>query len=414
LKIVYFSYLYDIKGISAGSANKALGFIGGLRTLGHAVNLYWREVQPEAFEGDAVRLRIRRELKKRLARTLHDPHTLFKNFGTVRKDLEILRREKPDLLFLRSELYNVSAQIAARRLGIPVVLEADCPTAYEHRHMSSFDLAPLPVLPEWTERWNCRACGAIITISDVLKGLLMSYGVPASKITVVPNGADPDKFRPRPGSEGVRDSLGIPRGAVVIGWMQSGWGLSGVQTWIALARRILGANPKTAFLFIGGGKNQETIEKEFGGDPLGRRVVCTGTVPYDRVPSYVNALDIVTVQYPKSDLWYPSSMKLFECMAAGKPVVASAVPQVDEIIRDGWNGFLFEQGNMDEFVRKLLALAGSPALRAKFGRNARQTVLDSYTWAGQAVKMEAVFRKVLTDRSRIRPSGIPKSRIPPV
>lgn len=395
MKIVYFSYLYDIKGISAGSANKALGFLGGLRRLGHDVRLYWRENQPESFEGNSIRLRIRRRLKERLSRTIHDPKTILKNCVFYIKDFEILRRERPDLLFLRSELYNVSAQLAARRLGIPVVLEADCPTAYEHRHLSSFDLVALPVLPEWTERWNCKACHAVITISDVLKNHLVQSGVPASKITVVPNGADPDAFRPLPGAVRVRSRLGIPKRAVVIGWMQSGWGLSGIQTWISVARRILDARGETVFMFIGGGKNQETIEKAFSGGLMGRRVFCTGTVPYEQVPSYVSVMDIVTVQYPKSELWYPSSMKLFECMAAQKAVVASAVPQVDRVIRDGWNGFLFAQDDLEEFAGKVLRLVDSPGLRRKIAVNARKTVLESYTWVGQARKMETVFRDVL-------------------
>ena len=402
MKIVYFSYLYDIKGISAGSANKALGFLGGLRQLGHDVRLFWREVQPDAFEGDSIRLRIRSRLKGRFSKILHDPNAVLKNGGYFFKDLDILRHEKPDLLFLRSELYNVSAQAAAGCLRLPVVLEADCPTAYERRYMSKLDFAALPVLPEWTERWNCKACRAIITISDVLKAHLIRYGIPPSKITVVPNGADPDKFRPHPGADRIRGRLGIPQRAVVIGWMQSGWGLSGIKTWITVARRILDANRDTVFLFIGGGKNQETIETAFGSDPLGRRVFCTGTVPYDQVPAYVNALDIVTVQYPKSELWYPSSMKLFECMAAQKAVVASAVPQVEQVIRDGWNGFLFEQDNLDEFAGKVLKLVGSPAFRRKFAANARKTVLDSYTWIHQASKMEAVFREVLKNRAKVR------------
>jgi glycosyltransferase involved in cell wall biosynthesis len=395
LKIVYFSYLYDIKGISAGSANKALGFLGGLRRLGHDVRLYWRESQPEAYEGNTLRLRLHRGLKKRLSRTLHDPKTILKNGVFYIEDIRILRREKPDLLFLRSELYNVSAQLAARRLGIPVVLEADSPTAYEHRHLSSFDMAALPVLPEWAERWNCRASRAVITISDVLRDYLVRAGVPASKITVVPNAADPDVFRPLPGADRVRARLGIPERAVVIGWMQSGWGLSGIQTWISVARRILSLRSDSAFMFIGGGKNRETIEKAFAGSPMAGRVFCTGTVPYEEVPSYVNVMDIVTVQYPKSPMWYPSSMKLFECMAAQKPVVASSVPQVDGVIRDGWNGILFDQDDLDDFAGKILKLVDSPSLRRKIAANARRTVLESYTWTGQAGKMEAVFRKVL-------------------
>ena len=128
---------------------------------------------------------------------------------------------------------------------------------------------------------------------------------------------------------------------------------------------------------------------------MGRRVFCTGTVPYGQVPSLVNAMDIVTVQYPKSEMWYPSSMKLFECMAAQKAVVASAVPQVDRVIRDGWNGFLFDPDDLDGFAGRILRLVDSPGLRRKLAANGRKTVLESYTWDRQAGKMEAVFRDVL-------------------
>jgi glycosyltransferase involved in cell wall biosynthesis len=403
LKIVYFSHLYDIKGISAGSANKALGFLEGLRRRGHDVRLYWRAPQPEAFEGGSLRLKVRGALKRRLSRILHDPKALASNLWSYFGDLRILRRERPDVLFLRNELYNVSSQLAARRLGIPVVIEADCPAAYEHRHLSSFEHATPPVLPEWVERWNLGRCGAVITISEVLKGHLLGYGVPEAKITVVPNGADPSVFRPLPGGAAVRARLGIPPGAVTVGWMQSGWGLSGVRTWVDVIRRVLSERPDTAFVFIGGGKNREAIERATPGEWLGRNVFCTGTLPWEEVPRHLAALDIVAVTYPKRELWYPSSMKLFECMAAGRAMVASAVPQVDRVIEEGRNGLLFEPENIEDFGRQILRLAASPALRARLGRRARVTVLEGYTWDIQAGRMEAVLSRAAASGSGLDP-----------
>ena len=79
MNITYFSYLYDIKGISAGSANKALGFTGGLRRLGHRVSVHWLSVQPEDLEGDSIRLKVRARLKKRFSNLLHDPKKLLAN-----------------------------------------------------------------------------------------------------------------------------------------------------------------------------------------------------------------------------------------------------------------------------------------------------------------------------------------------
>ncbi|MDM7926819.1 MAG: glycosyltransferase family 4 protein [bacterium] len=402
MNITYFSYLYDIKGISAGSANKALGFTDGLRRLGHRVSVHWLSVQPEDLEGESIRLKIRAGLKKRLSNLLHDPKRLVANLPGAVREFRILRQEKPDVLFLRNELYNFSAATAARLLRVPVVLEVDCPSAFEHRNMVRHNRLVLPVLPEWIERWNWKTCRAIITISDLLKDYLVRSGVPEGKITVVPNGADPDRFRPMPGAQETRRSLGMPGDAVVVGWIGSLYGWSGLENLLAISKRLLRQRRRIVLLFVGGGRNREVIRSHFSDRDLSGRVFLTGTVPYADVPRYLNAMDVVVVPYPKMPFWYPSSMKLFEYMSSQKAVVASAVPQVVDVIRDGRNGFLFDPDDADAFAEKVLRLADSPALRKRLSLAARRTVLESYTWDGHARKMEAVLREAVLSRGKNR------------
>lgn len=402
MKIVYFSYLYDIKGISAGSANKALGFTEGLRRLGHDVSIHWLNKQPEDIEGDSLRLKIRGRLKKRFSNLVHDPKKLLANGPACLREFRILRLEKPDVLFLRSELYNCSAAAAARLLRIPVVLEVDCPSAFEHRNMVRHNRLILPFLPEWIERWNWKTCRAIITISDLLKDYLVRSGVPEGKITVVPNGADPVRFRPMPGAPETRRSLGMPGDAVVVGWIGSLYGWSGLENLLAISRRLLRQRKRIVLLFVGGGRNREVIRSHFSDRDLAGRVFLTGTVPYADVPRFLNAMDVVVVPYPKMPFWYPSSMKLFEYMSSQKAVVASAVPQVVDVIRDGRNGFLFDPDDGDAFAEKVLRLADSPALRKRLSRAARRTILESYTWDRHGRKMEAVLREAVLSRGKNR------------
>jgi glycosyltransferase involved in cell wall biosynthesis len=395
LKIVYFSYLYDIRGVSAGSANKAIGFLSGLRSLGHETVLCWRSPQPEDGQSGSLRRKVRGGMKRIFSRYVHDPKKIAMNIPWFFAELVILRREKPDVLFLRSELYNVSAMLAAKTLGIPVVLEVDCPTAYEHRRMVTLRRAIPPRIPEWFERWNWRECRAIITISDLLKQYMVERGVPARKITVVPNGADPNVFRPRAGAGAVRRRLGIPPDAVILGWIGSLVGWSGLENLLAVSRRILELRRSAVFLFVGGGRNEEAIRGAFRVEDIGKRVFMTGTVPYADVPRFLNPMDVVIVPYPKREFWYPSSMKLFEYMASAKAVVASAVPQVDEVIRDGENGFLFDPEDPGAMTAKILRLVDSPRLRRKLAVNGRSMVLKSYTWTGHAGKMEAVLSETI-------------------
>ena len=363
MKIAYFSYLYDIKGISAGSANKAIGFVGGLRALGHRVSMHWRSAQPEEAPGKSMRLAVRSRLKKHLSNYVHDPKKLATNLIWLVQEYRILKREKPDILLLRSELYNVSGNLAAWMLGIPVVLEVDCPVAYEHRRMWVHRRFVFPLLPEWIERWNLKTSRAVIAISELLKEHLVKNGVPASAVTVVPNGADPDMFRPVPGAAAIRRRLGIPDRATVVGWIGSLFGWSGIENLLRAATALLALRKRIVLLFVGGGKNQEVIERTFAPEDVGSRVFLTGTVPYNDVPQYVNAMDVVLVPYPKHAFWYPSSMKLFEYMSAQKAVVASAVPQVDGVIRDGWNGLLYDPEDPDAFTAKILKAVDFPGIR---------------------------------------------------
>jgi glycosyltransferase involved in cell wall biosynthesis len=395
LKIVYFSYLYDIKGISAGSANKATGFVSGLRKLGHNVSIFWRSDQPESFQYDSVRIQILKHLKKHLSNYLHDPKKVLINLIHLVQEYRILKNERPTILFLRSELYNVSACLLSQWFRIPMVLEVDCPTSYEYRRMWTHNRFIFPVLPEWIERWNWKTSLAIITISDLLKNYMARRGVPETKITVVPNGADPDVFKSLPGDNEIRQNCGIPNRAVIVGWIGSLYGWSGLENLLDMSKRILDFRKDVALLFVGGGKNKEVIEQTFQRKDVGKRVFTTGTIPYKDVPKFVNAMDVVIVPYPKREFWYPSSMKLFEYMAAQKAIVASAVPQVNEVIQNGWNGFLFDPENLDEFTNKVLKLVDSPTLRKRLSTNARKTVLEKYTWIKHARKMEAVFQEVL-------------------
>jgi len=395
IKITYFNYLYDIKGVSAGSANKAVGFMDALNAIGHKAHLFWRMDQPEDYEGSSLRLRVRGTLKRRLSRTLHDSRKLLNNGKFLFQEVRILRTEKPDVFFLRPELYGFSAMAAAKWLHLPVVLEVDAPTAWEHRHRSGIDKIKLGPLPEWIERWNWKMGDRIITISKTLKTYLALQGVDPDKITVIPNGANPDRFKPQVGGRKIRRLLGIGDRQVVVGWAGSLFGWSGLETLLELTKRILSNRRNVAFLFVGGGKNREIIEHAFDRSEINRRVFMTGTVPYDEVPCYVDAMDVVVVPYPKLNFWYPSSMKLFEYMSAGKAVVASAVEQVKDVIRDGTNGFLFQPDSHEEFVRKILALMNNPSLRKRMGRYARKTVLDQYTWVGHAKRMERIFSSLL-------------------
>ncbi|MCG3121277.1 MAG: D-inositol-3-phosphate glycosyltransferase [bacterium] len=393
--ITYFNYLWDIDGISAGSAIKAKEFIAALNRAGHTAHLEWRSPQPAAQP--TLSDKIRAGLKPQLQRYLHEPKRLARNAPYLWQEYAILKRQKPDVLFNRLELYYFSGLWLSRLLNLPLVVEADCPPTYEHVTFYGKNYLHLGPLPTHIELANLRAADAVIVISNVLKNYYAERGIPAEKMHVIANAADPQKFRPLPKDHEFVKQHDLAD-KTVVGWIGSLVGWSGVESLIDTARHVLRTRPNVCFMMVGGGKNQEFFREQLQTGEHASRVILPGTVPHSEVPRYLSCMDVVLAPYPKLDFWYASSMKIFEYMAAGKTVLATGVGQVSEIIEDGVNGFLFDPDHDGELREKIVALVDSAETRQRVGARARRDIEQKWNWDNNAKQMLAIFAEVLQRR----------------
>jgi glycosyltransferase involved in cell wall biosynthesis len=147
--------------------------------------------------------------------------------------------------------------------------------------------------------------------------------------------------------------------------------------------------------------------------------IFTDLVPYNEVPSYLNACDILAAPYNPSAYaetrkfgFFYSPIKLFEYMACGRPIVTSSCGSIPTIIRDKTTGCLFEPGNIEDLANAILFLLDEPGniedlanailfllenrkLSKKIGNNARKEVETKYTWKGVTKKIEQILRSAL-------------------
>jgi glycosyltransferase involved in cell wall biosynthesis len=393
--ITYFNYLWDIDGISAGSAIKAKEFIAALNRAGHTAHLEWRSPQPHAEP--TLSDKIRAGLKPKLQRYLHEPKRLARNIPHLWQEYWLLRQQKPDVLFNRLELYYFSGLWLSRLLNLPLIVEADCPPTYEHFTFYGKNYQHLGPLPAHIELANLRAADAVIVISNVLKNYYVERGIPAEKMHVIANAADPQKFRPAPKDRELAEKYRLAD-KTVIGWIGSLVGWSGIESLLETARQVLRTHPQVCFMMVGGGKNQEFFQERLQTGEYANRVILPGTVPHHEVPRYLSCMDVVLAPYPKLDFWYASSMKIFEYMAAGKTVLATEVGQVGEIIKDNVNGFLFDPDSNGELLKKIVALVESPETRQRVGAQARRDIEQTWNWDNNAKRMLAIFSEVLKRR----------------
>lgn len=120
----------------------------------------------------------------------------------------------------------------------------------------------------------------------------------------------------------------------------------------------------------------------------------TGTVSPDEVPGLLSEMDVAVAPYPEKADFYFSPLKVYEYMAAGLPVVASRIGQLDDLIEHGINGLLVPPGDPYALAEALDSLRRDLELRERLGRTARRDVLRDHTWDAVAARILELGRRV--------------------
>ncbi len=393
MKVSYFNYHYDIEGSAIGAATQVRAIAAALTRLGHQVDVQFRAARQPGKPSEYLGLKQIRLLR----RYGHVPRLIWRNFAFFRDELQLLDRFRPDVVLAVSSFANFSALAAARRRRLPLVLFAEAPLEYEYRLFYP-QYYRYPWLSRGLEGLNVRGAHRVTCISEVLKGYLMRYEVPAVKLQVVPNGVDHLTFTPLPPDPEFVASLGL-KDRLVIGYIGSFEFFSKVERFLALAQRIIATHPRVVFLFVGQGRVDDAIRQGAESLGLGPHFLFTGAMPHRLIPRLLSVMDLVISPYKEDYLFYGSSMKLLEYMAAGKAILFPALGQIKEVVCDGYNGMLYEPGDHDTLAHRLLELIANDDLRRQLGAAARLTIENHWTWDIQGARLAHVLQQAWESHS---------------
>ncbi|MHB9073456.1 MAG: glycosyltransferase family 4 protein [Desulfobaccales bacterium] len=386
MKISYFNYHHDIEGSAIGAATQIRAIAAALTRLGHQVDVQFRTAKQPGEDREYLGLKKIRTLR----RFGHVPRIFVRNFALIREELNLLDKFRPDVVLAVSSFVNFAALVASRRRRLPLVLFAEAPLEYEYRLFYP-QYYRYPWLTRKIEGINVQGADQVICISEILKGYLMRYEAPAAKLHVVPNGVDHITFTPMEPDPDLIASLRL-EGRVVIGYIGSFEFFSDIERLLLLARKIIAAHDRVVFLFVGKGRVDDALRLGAAAAGLGSHFIFTGSRPHELIPRLLSVMDIVISPYKEDYLFYGSSMKLLEYMAAGKAVLFPALGQIKELVCDGYNGMLYEPGDRDTMGSKLLELIAHEDLRRRLGAMARQTIENNWTWDIQGTRLAQVLR----------------------
>jgi glycosyltransferase involved in cell wall biosynthesis len=302
-----------------------------------------------------------------------------------------------DLVHERNGLYRVGVAMACQRLRLPYVLFFDADEILEHDFMGE----PITGILRWRARgmvrYNLRAADCVICVSEPAKAhLVTTWNVPADKIAVFPNGVDVQRFRPYPEARSeVRRSLGADTNPLIV-FVGNFYRWHDVTTLLDAFGQVLATYPGARLVLVGDGSQRQAMTQHTIDVGIGHAVQFTGFMAHSEVPRLLAAADVAVAPYPtmKQDLWL-SPMKLFEYMASGTAVVASAVGQVAKVVKDGGNGLLVPPGDASAMAAALKKLIDDAALRSRLGQQAREDAVRKHSWEHYVSRLERVYAAVV-------------------
>lgn len=293
---------------------------------------------------------------------------------------KLLRITKPDIVHTHLFRADLFGPLVAKLTGIPVVLSSV-------HNVESFYQNPLVQI---ALRTSYRLCDYIITISDAVKlPLVNSVRVPASKLRRIHYGLDwtPSEIE---NAERLRMEYGFTDKDIVIGTVGRFVEQKGHRYLIESFAHIRQKVPQAKLLIVGQGKE---LRKELGllisRLRLENDVVLTGYK--DNIPALMHAIDLFALP----SLWEGLGLVLLEAMAAGKPVVASAVDAIPEIVVDGTTGFLVPAKDSVALADAISCVLLEPVLWQKFGEAGRARVRENFTSRSMVEKTCQVYEAAL-------------------
>jgi PEP-CTERM/exosortase A-associated glycosyltransferase len=308
---------------------------------------------------------------------------------------------KPDLLHAHSPVLNALPSLwVGRRTGLPVVYEMRA--SWEDAavdHGSTAEGSVRYRLSRALESFALRHADQVTTICEGLRGDIAARGVPAERITVIPNAVDVAGFQfGVPPDAALQHRLGL-QGATVLGFAGSFYGYEGLHLLVEALRRMRARHPRLRLLLVGGGPQDSALRAQVAQAGLGDSVIFTGRVAHAEVQRYYELIDLLA--YPRlpmrlTELVTP--LKPLEAMAQGRVFVASNVGGHRELIRHGETGFLFPAGDaaaLETALEDALAQRERwPAMRAQ----ARRFVEQERTWAHSVAHYAGVYQRALQAR----------------
>jgi glycosyltransferase involved in cell wall biosynthesis len=284
-------------------------------------------------------------------------------------------RLKANVFYVREMALSITPASVGFILRVPHILEINGIVSIDFKGMGS-NRARYKIF-EFFQYINFILAEKVVSVSENIKTELRRVHKNTHKITVIENGVNIALFYPKNKRE-MRHSLNLEQNCCYLIFAGSFYPHHGVHYIIHILKCIIQKLPGARLIMIGSGYLLESAISLANKLELMSYVYFPGEIAHEKVPDYINAADAGILILTGIGKTYGKSLKLYEYMACGKPVITGE--SCGNFIRENNTGIVVSEEDYEHAADAIIQLLKNNALMDIMGQNGRKLVMNSFTW----------------------------------
>jgi len=315
------------------------------------------------------------------------------NLGTILKLKNIIKTRNVQIVHSQGGRADFFARIAARSANVPIIISSVA-MLVEGYDVSLLRKGLYVLMDRWTERWVNKF---IILSEASRRALIERHKIPQEKIVKIYNGIEIEEYNPdlkeaRRKKLEVRRKLGLKNDMLVIGAIGRLVWQKGFEYLIQAIPKVIEVFPETRFLIVGEGPMRRRLEE------LGEKFQVKDNIIFagfrSDIKEILESIDLLAMPSLLEGL----PMVLLEGMAMSKPIVATRIEGITEVLEDGKTGLLVPAQDPHALAEAITEILNNKTKANLLGQNARKIAEEKFSVKKMVEQLEWVYEKLLNEK----------------
>jgi len=313
----------------------------------------------------------------------------FSDILVIFQLFRFIKKNNYTIVHTHSSKAGVVGRLAAWLASTPIIIHHNHAKPY-HRYQNWF----IRTLYKGIEKFASLFCDKIVSVTHTIVDEMVKDKIaPREKFTVIRSGFDIENFKNFNSSNNytLKNKFGLTDGDIVIGKIARLSVIKGHIYLLQAFEKVCKQISNIKLLFVGDGENKNELLSFIDKRGLNDKIIFTGLVPTNEIPSVISLMDLVV----HTALLEGLPRVFTQSMLMGKPVISFDLDGAHEVIEDGKNGYLIEPMNIQMLTEKIIDLASNIPKAKNFGNYAKNNIKDDFSITAMVKKNHMLYQELL-------------------